>query len=276
MFTFFGVIVVFWVFFIIWWGISPRHFPFFAKHNLNRWHIISFNIVAYTVVLVLVANFIPAPPKGAEPSVGETLGLLVGFGVLVLFVVLSIKAKKSNNTQPLSQPIPPVQAPVAPQSSVGRQLAQMSDQARRRLERKLEQKRSQSSLSEKVKQRKKAVISRIAQIPLGRITTGTVARPVSPKPSKPQRKEDFKLGDDNLCTMTYQKPDGERSVRLVIIKQLKANKYGDWVMWAIDINDGYRVKSFRVDRITKLEHNNQKWTKYDDILGIVRTFECLA
>lgn len=74
--------------------------------------------------------------------------------------------------------------------------------------------------------------------------------------------------------MHYKNSKGEISTRTILIRTLKASKNGDWFVSAVDI-EAKRLKSFRVDRIISLSHNNQIWTEYDDILGIVRTFETL-
>lgn len=97
---------------------------------------------------------------------------------------------------------------------------------------------------------------------------------ITPQPPKPALKEDFELGDDNLCQMHYKNSKGEISTRTILIRTLKANKNGDWFVSAVDI-EAKRLKSFRVDGVISLSHNNQIWTEYDDVLGIVRTFETL-
>lgn len=91
---------------------------------------------------------------------------------------------------------------------------------------------------------------------------------------KPALKEDFELGDDDFCVMQYKNSKGEISTRTILIRTLKANKNDDWFVSAVDV-EAKRIKSFRIDKIISLSHNNQTWTEYDDILGIVRTFETL-
>lgn len=279
MVTFASFVVLFWLPLILWWTVSPKHFPFLKHKQLKRLQILAINIATYLVFLTFLALVMRTQPPSKEMAPIDFVGFCASVGVLVWIVVLSFR-RVTTATQPIlpSHNIPLVsQATPTASGQNARALAQMSDQARKRLERKLEQRRSQSNPNKKAKKRKQAVTARIQATvkPTRPSRPRATPRPSNPNPTKPQHKEDFRLGDDNLCVMTYQKPNGERSVRPIIIRALNSNRYGDWVVQAIDIDDDGRVKSFRVDRIVKLEHNNQKWTKYDDILGIVRTFECL-
>lgn len=99
--------------------------------------------------------------------------------------------------------------------------------------------------------------------------------PKAPQPQKPPLKEDFELADDhNICQMQYKNSKGEISDRPILIRKLKMSDQGNWFVSAVDI-EAKRLKSFRVDRIISLSHNNQTWTSYNDILGIIRTFETL-
>lgn len=99
--------------------------------------------------------------------------------------------------------------------------------------------------------------------------------PKAPQPEKPPLKEDFELADDhNICQMQYKNSKGEISDRPILIRKLKMSDQGNWFVSAVDI-EAKRLKSFRVDRIISLSHNNQTWTSYNDILGIIRTFETL-
>lgn len=103
----------------------------------------------------------------------------------------------------------------------------------------------------------------------------TTSTPKPPHPQKPPLKEDFELADDNnVCQMQYKNSKGEISDRPILIRKLKMSSQGDWLVSAVDI-EAKKLKSFRVDRIISLSHNNQTWTSYNDILGIIRTFETL-
>lgn len=238
---FYGMVMLFWPLLILWWLITPNYFPFFKERQWSRLKIAFTNIATYIIAMVSASLTLGSK----EPSdFGSFIGMLLGFAVIYWVVRRSIQAGRLAKKQSAVKPIKDTQKP-----------------------RKTKSKPTPSI----------PVVSQLQSQPSGgspeipKPKTKTTENP--PKPIKPLAK-DIELGDTDYLTMTYQGSDGKISTRTVLVRTLKMSKNGNWLVSCVDVEAG-EVKSFRIDRIISLSHNNQTWTDYNDILGVVRTFETL-
>lgn len=244
---FIATVIVFWLPLMFWWLLKPQCFPFLSNKQFGRWSLFGLNLGFYVLVVIMLGVvFSSEQPHNQEPSTSEMLGMFAGFGAIIWVIARGIKVGKLAKVKN-----PPKQS-------------QPDNQPKR----------------QKTVNDSQVVPSHLPPEPLNQ--PKPPAKPKKPRkpkepipqPPKPALKEDFELGNDDLCEMQYKNSKGEITTRTILIRTLKANKNGDWLVSAVDI-EAKRLKNFRIDRIISLSHNNQTWTEYDDILGIVRTFETL-
>lgn len=248
---FIAIVVVFWFPLIFWWLLTPQYFPFFTYKTFGRWSLFGLNFAFYFLAIIILGLVMPTQEQSAnqEPSTSDIIGMFAGFGAIIWIVVRGIKVGRlarakspASKSKPTTRIKNIIRYPRRPTPIKPTELKEPE----------------QSKETEQPNQPKKP----------------RKPKEPTPQPPKPALKEDFELGNDNLCEMQYKNSKGDISTRTILIRNLKANKNGDWLVSAIDV-EASRFKNFRVDRIVSLSHNNQTWIQYDDILGIVRTFETL-
>lgn len=247
MIMFYGMVMLFWLPLMLWWFIAPNYFPFLKEKKWGRFKIFFANITAYLVIMASVSLIL----GGKEPSdFGSFIGMLLGFAVIYWVVRRSIQAgrlaKKQSAPKPTKDARKPrkVKADPIPATPV------------------VNQPQSQpATFPPEIQKQTTTSKPQTADSP--------------PKLIKPVAKQDIELGDTDYLEMTYQGSDGKISTRAVLVKNLKKSKDGNWYASCVDV-EVREVKSFRVDRIISLSHNDQTWTDYNDILGVVRTFETLV
>ena len=96
--------------------------------------------------------------------------------------------------------------------------------------------------------------------------------PISSRKQKPIPNHNLKLSDDKTCTIVYEKSAQDITTRNLIVRNIKQNTAGNWLVSAVDIEQA-RVKTFRIDRIKELTYNDQYFCNTDNITETLRTLE---
>lgn len=101
MLIFLGVIWIIWIFFVLWWTISPKYFVF--NPNLSRSQVLLCGVIAWFVLTGILIFLTPNPPINnpqQQPSIIDLIGFILAIIVCLLLIVFSLQAKKRQNLIP--------------------------------------------------------------------------------------------------------------------------------------------------------------------------------
>lgn len=216
MLMFLGIIWLVWIFFVLWWTISPKHFVF--NPNLSRSHVLLSGVIAWFVLTGILIFLTPNPPINTpqqQPSIMDLIGFILAIIVCILLIIFSLKAKKRHDPNQLQ------------------------------------------AFIERQNQRQQSI--QVPPDPIIQTPPVTPVPPVLPTATT----IDFEFGADPVAYINYTNANGERTNRPIIVREIFFENH-TWQVRAVDTNK-HQIRQFRIDRITRLEHNGYIFTNFDHI-----------